>query len=305
MGGHVEGIYSERGVHTTEIRAKFLMSRCPERGNAKEFLRGLRLKKEELAQVGVRISDEEYLFTIISSLPNPLTNFISMQMAWMLQQTSKAMDAGTLMMMLLQEAERQNLRGQRCKQGTGKGKEEEGEALGVSENKMRGKKNKDRKILFWGCGEEGHLRPYCPNPKKTNKDSKKTQESSKPNAKVATASVVEISFDDEGAWAAETVDVKKDWFEEVAEEELLNEKDNNFEELEFKLIENVVEELGDVLGEALVMAESVQSSAKAKLYNSGCMNHILPYKDSFENFQPGISKLQINRCSVPQEREIS
>ena len=152
--------YTIKGVYAqTEIRAKFLISRCPERGNVKEFLRGLRLKKEELAQVGVRISNEEYLSTIISSLPNALANFTLMQMVWTLQQTSKAMDARTLMTMLLQEAERQNMRGQRHKQGTGKGKEEEGEALGVSENRIRGKKNKDGKILCWGCGEEGHLRP--------------------------------------------------------------------------------------------------------------------------------------------------
>ena len=57
------------------------------------------------------------------------------------------MDARMLMTMLLQEAEWHNLRGLRHKQGTGKGKEEEGEVLGVSENRMRGKKNEDGKIL--------------------------------------------------------------------------------------------------------------------------------------------------------------
>ena len=111
--------YTVKGVHVQmEIQAKFLTMRCPEKGNAKEFLRGLRLKKEELAQVGVKISDEEYLSTIISSLPDALANFASMQMAWTLQSTSKSMDAGTLMTMLLQEAERQNL-------VSGKGKEED------------------------------------------------------------------------------------------------------------------------------------------------------------------------------------
>ena len=78
----VVGEYTVKGVYVQmEIRAKFLMSRCPERGNAKEFLRGLRLKKEELAQVGVGISDKEYMSTIISSLPDVLANFASMQMA--------------------------------------------------------------------------------------------------------------------------------------------------------------------------------------------------------------------------------
>ena len=145
--------YTVKGVYAqTEIWVKFLMMRCPERGNAKEFLRGLRLKKEELVQVGVRISNEEYLSTIISLLPDTLTNFASMQMAWTLQQTSKAMDAGTLMTMLLQEADCQNLRGQRHKQGTGKGKEDNGEVLVVSDDKPQGKKNSDGKILCWGYG---------------------------------------------------------------------------------------------------------------------------------------------------------
>lgn len=134
MGGRE---YTIKGVHAQmEIRVKFLTMRCLEKGNVKEFLRGLRLKKEELAQVRVKISDEEYLLTIISSLPDTLTNFTSMQMAWTLQQTSNSMDAGTLMTMLLQEAERQNLRNQRHKLGAGKGKEDnKGEALAISKEK--------------------------------------------------------------------------------------------------------------------------------------------------------------------------
>jgi hypothetical protein len=60
--------------------------------------------------VRVKISDKDYLSTIISLLPDTLSNFASMQMSWTLQQTSKPMDASMLMMMLLQEVERQNLR---------------------------------------------------------------------------------------------------------------------------------------------------------------------------------------------------
>ena len=57
--------------------------------------------------------------------------------------------------------------------------------------------------MCWGCGEEGHLRPKCLSLKKTNNNSQKTQESLKYDAKVVTASVVEINSDDEGAWAVE------------------------------------------------------------------------------------------------------
>ena len=68
-------------------------------------MRGLRLKKEELAQVGVMISNEDYLSTIILSLPDMLSNFALSQIAWTVQQNSKLMDANVLMSMLLQEVD--------------------------------------------------------------------------------------------------------------------------------------------------------------------------------------------------------
>jgi hypothetical protein len=126
--------YTVKGAYAqTEMRVKFLQSRCLEKGNARDFLRGLRLKREELAQVGVKISDEDYMLTIISLLPDALSNFVSMQTSWTFQQTQQSMDANTLMTMLLQEAERQELRAQKRKQLTGKGKaDEKDEALAVS-----------------------------------------------------------------------------------------------------------------------------------------------------------------------------
>jgi len=178
----VKGAYAQ-----TEMRAKFLTSRCPERGNAKDFLRGLRLKKEELAQVGVRISDEDYLSTIISSLPNALSNFASMQMSWTLQQTSQPMDANTLMTMLLQEADRQNLRMQRHKQGSGKGKDKEkDEALAVSMDKSRERRDTS-KIECWNCGEMGHFRSKCPKPKKSKDTSKTTKTDNQTQKKEGTS----------------------------------------------------------------------------------------------------------------------
>ena len=295
----VKGVYAQ-----TEIRVKFLLMRCPEKGNTKEFLRGLRLKREELVQVGVKISNEEYLSTIISSLPDPLANFTSLQMSWALQHTSKPIDANTLMTMLLQEAKRQTLLNQRHKQVNGKSKEEDGEALVVSDDKPRGKKNLGGKILCWGCGKEGNLKYKCPEPQKTNNNTKKGPESSKSETK-ATANIIEVTSDDEGAWAAEEqiIGSGSDWFEEVIEEESLKGRINDLKEVvdvEFKLIGNVVEEemanvmsveggraevFGDMSGEVFIVAESVQASAKAELYDSGCTNHISPYKSSFDDFQ--------------------
>ena len=129
------------------------------------------------------------------------------------------------------------------------------------------------------------MKYQCPDQKKNSKDQKKTPESLKSETKAATASIVEVMPDDEGAWAAELVEVRSnnDWFKEVVAEELLKEK--NIEE-EIVVDEMVTEELGDISGEAFVVAESVQTLAKAKLYNSRCTNHISPYKSHFNNFEP-------------------
>ena len=282
--------YKVKGAYTqTEMRAKFLTSRCPEKGNAKDFLRSLRLKKEELAQVGVKISDEDYMSTIISSLPDTLSNFASMQMSWTMQQTSQAMDANTLMTMLLQEAERQNLRMQRRKPGTGKSKEEDkDEALSVSKDKPRGRKDAEGKVLCWNCDEEGHLKSKCPHPKKTKADPKKAAESSdtKKAGTSGTASVVEEASDEDGAWMAVAVEEEPDWFQEAVEAEKVSVVDVRGSVC---AVEDV-EELGDVSGEACVVAEGRQTGGVAELYDSGCTNHISPYRSRFENFEATVPR---------------
>jgi reverse transcriptase-like protein/LTR polyprotein gag-polypeptide-like protein/zinc knuckle protein len=298
--------YTVKGTYAqTEMRAKFLTSRCPEKGNAREFLRGLRLKKEELAQVGVKISDEDYLSTIISSLPDGLSNFASMQMSWTLQQSQQSMDASTLMTMLLQEAERQDLRTQKRKQSMGKSKEgEKDEALVVSAEKPRGKRDLS-KIECWNCGELGHFSSECDKPKKSGDTRSTVKSDSKKEG--TSAAAVNSSSDDEEAWAAEEIrsddldwfeeaiaavdnvscDEVLDWFEEaviavdVASRELTpldSGCGNDLEEevVSLDAVEEMVEDLFVASGEAFVVAEPMQSAGMAELYNSSRMDHVSP-----------------------------
>jgi hypothetical protein len=122
------------------------------------------------------------------------------------------MDANTLMTMLLQEAERQDLRAQKLKQSTGKGKEDEkNEALAVSTEKPKGKRDM-LKITCWNCGNTGHFSSKCDKPKKT-KDQPSTSD---PKKEGTSAAAVDNSSDDKGAWVAEEVgDESADWFLEV------------------------------------------------------------------------------------------
>ena len=120
-----------------------------------------------------------------------------------MQQTLKSIDASTLMMMLLQEADQQYLRTQRCKQGSGKGKDEEkDEVLVIDQSK--GKKERDYSLInFWNCRDKGHFRLKCPKPKKVPAESKKPAENSldsKVDSGPKTASAVKEISNKEGAW---------------------------------------------------------------------------------------------------------
>ena len=101
--------YTDKGAYAqTELRTKFLESRCPKKGNICEFLKGLHIKKEELAQVGVDIENKDYLSTIVSSLPFALSNFASSQLtAAHMFSTSRTIAPNTLISLLVEELDRQ------------------------------------------------------------------------------------------------------------------------------------------------------------------------------------------------------
>ncbi|KIM70963.1 hypothetical protein PILCRDRAFT_17562, partial [Piloderma croceum F 1598] len=74
--------YTEKGAYAqTELQTKFLESKCPDKGDVHEWLDSLRVRREELAQVGVAIDEKDYRSTIISSLPVYLASFASSQLA--------------------------------------------------------------------------------------------------------------------------------------------------------------------------------------------------------------------------------
>jgi len=89
------------------MRMKFLEMRYPVWTRLiQDFLLGLWIKKEELAKVGVKIDDKDYLSTIISSLPHALLNFASAQLASACMfSMSKSIDSDVLISLLIEEAD--------------------------------------------------------------------------------------------------------------------------------------------------------------------------------------------------------
>ena len=74
--------YTSKGAYTqTDLCQKFMDMRCTDKGNVCAFLDDLRVKREELALVGVDIDQKDCRSTILASLPLALSNFASAQLA--------------------------------------------------------------------------------------------------------------------------------------------------------------------------------------------------------------------------------
>jgi hypothetical protein len=59
--------YTEKGTMAqTDLCTDFLQSKCPDRGDVREWLNSLWVKKEVLAEAGVTVSEEDFRSTIIS-----------------------------------------------------------------------------------------------------------------------------------------------------------------------------------------------------------------------------------------------
>jgi len=297
--------FSKKSTYAqADMQAKFMAMRCLDKGNPREFLEGLRVKKEELAQAGVTVEEKDYFSIIISSLPYALSNFASSQLAAAQYLSSKKMIPEGLLSMLLEESDRQRAQFQR-RRVPGKGKEDSNEALSADQSsrlkKGKGHTHKHADITCWNCDDKGHISRNCKKPRKSkSKDNSGKQEG---NTKASgsgsgSASAAEQVKEEDGAWAA--VEEELDWFKEVAEAEDHEGKRDA-----------VVEDLGDTSDsdedEAFVIAETVESSGTAELYDSGCTNHISPTEASSKTSNKrllNLSRLQINKCSVPLAKEI-
>lgn len=74
--------YTQKGAFAqAELCTRFMDLKCPDKGNVCEFMDKLRVEKEKLATYGVTIDDKDYRSTIITSLPNFLSNFASSLLA--------------------------------------------------------------------------------------------------------------------------------------------------------------------------------------------------------------------------------
>jgi hypothetical protein len=100
--------FSKKSAYAqADMQAKFMAMRCLDKGNPREFLEGLRMRKEELPQAGVVVDEKDYFSIIISSHPYSLSNFTSSQLAAAQYLTDKKIFPDDLLSMLLEESDHQ------------------------------------------------------------------------------------------------------------------------------------------------------------------------------------------------------
>ncbi len=108
----VEAEFSVKSQYAeTDLLTTFSEMCCPKGGNVWEFLGLMRVKREELAAVGVKMSDKEYCSAIIKSLPEDMAKFTSgiLSTACMIDP-SKDIDADLLIDHISEEADRVSAR---------------------------------------------------------------------------------------------------------------------------------------------------------------------------------------------------
>ena len=134
----------------------------------------------------------------MSSLPIPLANFTSNQLAFTkIYFSTKTIAPDSLILLISEEYERQHAQ-HTHRSGPGKAKDEDWDkALAVIPEKSKGKERKPHGVC-WNCGEKGHFKNKCPKPAvKKDNSPKKTG---------AANAVVESDSDAKGAFFMEDSD---------------------------------------------------------------------------------------------------
>jgi Zinc knuckle len=286
-----------------------LESKCQDKANVREFLDGLRVKREELAAVGVDIEEKDYRSTILSSLPVLLANFALAQLAAArMYSPTKTLDPDVLISLIGEGFDRQKMQ-RSCRYG-GKAKDDDSkdEAMAVNPGSSKGKGGKGgtRKPRgkCWNCGEKGHFKDKCPKPSKS-KDDTKGKDKKKEKASGSANAAVEHNSDSEseGAWVAVGSDDEMALSDDgsmpnlEAVSDSSSECSNNLSSNEgwFSEAGDNGSELDDVewrsddLPEEVLVATTPArpgqySYVRAELYGSGCTQHIFPFHEDFINF---------------------
>ncbi|OJA13051.1 hypothetical protein AZE42_11791 [Rhizopogon vesiculosus] len=297
--------YTEKGAYAqTDLRTKFLESKCTNGSDVRQFLDDLRAKRDELAAVGVIIEEKDYRSTIIQSLPNHLASFASGQLATArLYSPTQTIDPDILISLITEESECRSCKDTRNGNGHGTGKSRDGEeALSVApgDSSSRGHGNGRggrqgganacgrQRPPCWNCGSREHFKADCKEPDKSvDKDS--TAIVIKGSAHI----VADFDSEDDGVFA---IDALTEPDSDIPDLLTLSDSDSDVDERDTYAVNDTdwFLEVGDDEDVPWVDDDTFELAAHAsngrvdkpviELFDSGLMRHISPYRDQFESF---------------------
>ena len=292
--------YTQKGTYAqTDLRAKFLESKCPIGSDIRQFLDDLRTKRDELSAVGVQIEEKDYRSTIIQSLPLSLASFASGQLATAsLYSANKTIDPDILISLIIEESERRTRRNARpLNSGIGIRAHRTDEAMSVTIAPFRGRggsRGNNRgphrgglgrgggrqRPPCWNCGSREHFKAACPQPDRTTPPSAGAPRTAQGSAHAA----ADDDSDSDGIFAVDELstigsgdslpdllyplsDDDDDWFSEVGDDI------TSFNDPDWDLDSGIA---------AQVDEGHQRDSPVVELYDSGSTRHISPYKERFE-----------------------
>jgi hypothetical protein len=282
--------YTQKGTYAqTDLRAKFLESKCPIGGDIRQFLDDLRTKRDELSAVGVQIEEKDYRSTIIQSLPHHLASFASGQLATAsLYSTSKTIDPDILISMIIEESERRTRKDARpLRSNAGARAHGTDEAMSATDSSFRGRGGSRgnsrgsyrggrstgrQRPPCWNCGSREHFKAKCPEP---DKSIGATQGSAH--------AVADTDSDDDGIFAVDESSELESTLPDLLYP--LSESDDDGDR--FSEVGEDAAFLDDPDWAPVDIAAEVNDGSQShgpviELYDSGSTRHISPYRECFE-----------------------
>ncbi len=275
-----------------DLLTAFSKMRCPRRGDVCTFLGQMHVKCEELAAVGVTMTEKEYHSAIIKAIPDEMSKFASgLLTATRVLSPTTSIDPDILINHISEEADHLVARC-KCDGGSsGKGKQSQSQDEAMAATHWDGGK-KRRKGKCHNCGKLGHWACECWSPKKEQSNQSSGQSSqpltyqnaTKPeNKPVGLANVVAVPEDDASTEGWTSVKPDGCWLAvffgdvlELPETEVVTPR--KCEEAGASAASS-----GRLAAAAITQIE-VARPTHVELYNSGATCHISLYCDDFTTY---------------------
>ena len=298
-----------------DLLTAFSEMRCSSVSEVWTFLGQMRVKREELAAVGVEVTGKEYQSAILKSIPEEMSKFASgLLTSTRMFAPGMKVDPDILIDNISEEADRLTARRKRDKSAKGRGQQGGAQDKALAATGEGGRRK--RKGKCHNCGKLGHWARECRSQKKDDQQSgqsnananastsqNQSQQGSQPpaytgsqsrpaNKPVGSANAVADADDEpDGCWAAdfaseEDSERASSWSGSDSEtwEAALAE----WEDLELQYPEPdkephaPTESAGGA--QAVITAVEEAKSACVELYDSGATRHLSPYHEDFTTY---------------------